>query len=469
MIRRGLFKEYAAVMGVVARFLDVLAIIAAAVAAFQWRFSSLDMPGQYLTAIVIAMLLTPSVFSAFGIYHSWRGKGGLALIKQVTLAVGAVFLALQAIAFVTKSGHLISRQWFIAWAVSAWVIALMFRGMLAFLLRNLRKRGWNHKHIVIVGAGTLGLSVALRMAETSWTGFEVVGFFDDKESLQGQQLEGLSVLGSTMDIPAFVQQRQIDEVWLTLPLREEERVNQIVHSLRYSTVNIRFVPDMFSFRLLNHSVTEIAGLPMLDISATPMIGINRIIKAIEDRILAAVILLLISPLLLLLMIGVKLTSPGPVLFKQLRYGWDGKSINVYKFRSMMIHEEEGGAVTQASRNDSRVTRFGAFLRRTSLDELPQFYNVLQGRMSIVGPRPHAIAHNEQYKEIIDDYMKRHKVKPGITGWAQVNGWRGETDTLEKMQKRVEYDLYYIEHWSLWFDLRIIVMTVFRLFSDKNAY
>jgi putative colanic acid biosynthesis UDP-glucose lipid carrier transferase len=168
-------------------------------------------------------------------------------------------------------------------------------------------------------------------------------------------------------------------------------------------------------------------------------------------------------------IGVKLTAPGPVLFKQLRHGWDGKPVKVYKFRTMVVHSEEGGQVTQACKGDSRITPFGAFLRRTSLDELPQFFNVLQGRMSIVGPRPHAIAHNEEYKDQIDEYMLRHKVKPGITGWAQVNGWRGETDTLEKMQKRVEYDLYYIDHWSLWFDLKIIFITLFKGFVGKNAY
>jgi putative colanic acid biosynthesis UDP-glucose lipid carrier transferase len=200
-----------------------------------------------------------------------------------------------------------------------------------------------------------------------------------------------------------------------------------------------------------------------------MEGFNRYIKAFEDRVLAFFILILISPLLAVIAIGVKLTSPGPVLFKQLRHGWDGKPIKVYKFRTMVLHAEENGRVTQARKNDDRITPFGAFLRRTSLDELPQFFNVLQGRMSIVGPRPHAIAHNDEYKDQIDEYMLRHKVKPGITGWAQVNGWRGETDTLEKMQKRIEYDLYYIDHWSLWFDIKIIVLTLFKGFVGNNAY
>ena len=210
-------------------------------------------------------------------------------------------------------------------------------------------------------------------------------------------------------------------------------------------------------------------MAVLDLNASPMVGINRLVKAIEDRVLALFILLLVSPLMALIAIGVKVSSSGPVIFKQKRHGCDGKAINIYKFRTMVVHCEDDGNVTQARKCDYRVTKFGAFLRRTSLDELPQFVNVLQGKMSIVGPRPHAIAHNEHYKDQIEAYMLRHKVKPGITGWAQVNGLRGETDTLDKMKKRVEYDLYYIEHWSLWFDLAIIFRTLYTGFTDKNAY
>jgi putative colanic acid biosynthesis UDP-glucose lipid carrier transferase len=200
-----------------------------------------------------------------------------------------------------------------------------------------------------------------------------------------------------------------------------------------------------------------------------MVGINRVIKALEDRILGLVILVLVSPFILAIAIAIKLTSKGPVFFKQMRHGWDGKPIKVYKFRTMVQHMAENGQVVQASRQDTRVTKIGAFLRQTSLDELPQFWNVLQGRMSIVGPRPHALQHNEQYKDQIDLYMLRHKVKPGITGWAQIHGWRGETDTLDKMKKRVEYDLYYIENWSLWLDIKIIFLTLFNGFIHKNAY
>jgi len=261
----------------------------------------------------------------------------------------------------------------------------------------------------------------------------------------------------------------VDEVWLCLPVGDKEGIFATLDALRHSTANIRLVPDLFALRLINHGVSEVLGIPMLDLSASPITGKVRLMKAVQDRLLGALILLLISPLMLAIALAIKLTSHGPVLYRQLRHGWNGEGIWVYKFRSMVVHQEPDFQVTQARRNDARITPLGAFLRRTSLDELPQFINVLQGRMSIVGPRPHAVAHNEHYKELVPGYMLRHKVKLGITGWAQVNGFRGETDTLDKMEKRVEYDLHYIENVSLWLDLKIIVATVFKGFVHKNAY
>ena len=235
-----------------------------------------------------------------------------------------------------------------------------------------------------------------------------------------------------------------------------------------TTVNIRLVPDIFGFSLLNHSITEIAGLPVIELTSSPMNTGNSIIKSIEDKVLASLILILISPIMLLVAIGVKMSSSGPVFFRQRRYGLSGESIWVWKFRSMTVCEDDA-AFKQATANDKRVTKFGAFIRRTSLDELPQFINVLQGQMSIVGPRPHPVKLNEEFRQLIPKYMLRHIVKPGITGWAQINGYRGETETLEKMEQRIVYDLYYIDNWSLWLDLKIIFLTVFKGFIDKNAY
>ena len=231
---------------------------------------------------------------------------------------------------------------------------------------------------------------------------------------------------------------------------------------------VRFIPEWGDIRLLNHRVSYIAGLYSLDLSCSPIDGPARVVKRLEDVLIGGVISLMILPVCLLIAVTIKFTSPGPVLFKQYRMGINGRLFKVYKFRSMVVHQEQDG-VTQATRNDARVTKVGAFLRKTSLDELPQFFNVLQGRMSIVGPRPHALAHNEYYKELVESYMQRHKVKPGITGWAQVSGYRGETDTLNKMQKRVEYDLWYIDNWSLWLDLKIIVLTLWKGFINKNAF
>ena len=355
------------------------------------------------------------------------------------------------------------------WFACGVVLVVSLLVTLILLLRYIRKRGRNHRHIVVVGTGNLAHHVVKRLQEATWTGLDIVAFFSEDSSPGPVSLMPEVPVFCLATLYNYVQRNPIDEVWLTLPLSDEDRVHGILHSLRHCTATVRYIPDIFGFRLLNHAVTDIAGMPVLDLNVSPMVGINRAVKAIEDRLFALIILTIASPLMIAIALGVKLSSRGPIFFKQHRHGWDGKTIKIYKFRTMIPHSEKNGTVTQASRTDPRVTPFGAFLRRTSLDELPQFYNVLQGRMSIVGPRPHAIAHNEEYKDLIDDYMQRHKVKPGITGWAQINGWRGETDDIKKMKKRVEFDLYYIENWSLWLDLKIIFLTLTRGFVHQNAY
>jgi putative colanic acid biosynthesis UDP-glucose lipid carrier transferase len=257
-------------------------------------------------------------------------------------------------------------------------------------------------------------------------------------------------------------------VFITLPLGSQPRILELLESIQGTTASLYFVPDVFGISIVQGRLQDMNGVPVVGILETPFTGTNDLTKRISDIVLASIILVLISPLLLIIAIGVKLSSPGPAIFRQQRNGLDGGEITVYKFRSMRTMDN-GPTVAQATKDDPRITPFGAFLRRASLDELPQFFNVLQGSMSIVGPRPHAIAHNEMYREIIKAYMVRHKVKPGITGWAQVNGLRGETDTVEKMKARVEYDLEYLRNWSLTLDLQIIVRTVRVLFFDRNAY
>ncbi|MDH5325752.1 MAG: undecaprenyl-phosphate glucose phosphotransferase [Gammaproteobacteria bacterium] len=450
--------------------LDVICVLLSACVAHYWRFGNLDFSISYQAALLIAAMLTFIVFSASGIYTSWRGKNWVYQVRVVMLAWIVVLTLLVVISVFTKTSIIFSRQWMIMWAFSGGVCLVVFRIGFYELLKAMRKRGWNHKRIVIVGIGELGLNVAEKIRNAAWTGLDIVAFVGPENSEYGlSAIDSIPVVPSSANLFKLIEEKKVNEVWLALPLREEERMVEILSALRHSTVNIRFVPGIFGFRLLNHSITEVAGLPVIDLSASPMVGMNRFIKELEDRLLALLILLLVSPLLAIVALGVKLTSSGPVFFKQMRHGWDGRPVKIYKFRTMTVHEEADGEVTQATKGDTRITPFGAFLRRTSLDELPQFMNVLQGRMSIVGPRPHALAHNEFYKDQIDAYMLRHKVKPGITGWAQVNGLRGETDTLDKMKRRVEYDLYYVENWSLWLDLKIILMTLYTGFIHKNAY
>jgi putative colanic acid biosynthesis UDP-glucose lipid carrier transferase len=320
---------------------------------------------------------------------------------------------------------------------------------------------------VVAGGGKLGLQLAERIAGTPFLGVEVAGFFDDRAP-ERCAVDRSKLLGGCNSLAEYVKKNRVDLIYITLPMASQPRILRLLDELHDTTASVYFTPDIFLFDLIQARMDTIGGIPVLAVCETPFYGVNGMIKRISDIILASLILVLISPVMAALAIGVKLSSPGPVLFRQRRYGLDGQEIVVYKFRSMTV-TEDGPVVRQATKNDARVTPFGAFIRKTSLDELPQFINVLQGRMSIVGPRPHAVAHNELYRQMIKAYMVRHKVKPGITGWAQVNGHRGETVTVEKMRSRVEYDLEYLRNWSLGLDLQIIARTVKLVFFDRNAY
>lgn len=469
MLPKGLLKEYSLALSFLIRILDMAVIFCAGWVASYIKFSTWELSSEYLSALLLGVLALPVAFSFFNIYVSVRGKGLISHFVTLIQALAVLSLLLAGFAFFTKTGETYSRMWFGTWMVIALAALICYRCVILLLLRFMRTRGLNERVVVIFGAGVLGVRFAETVQQALWTGFRIINFIDDNAAEKPQSITGVPVIQTPRDLEKYLTANNVEEVWLALPLRAEPRVKEIMHALRHQTITIRFVLNIFGEDLLNHSVSDIAGIPVLNITSTPMIGIDRVTKAIEDRIIAAGILLLISPLLAMIAFAVRLSSKGPVLFKQNRLGWDGRVIKVYKFRTMVNHTEEDGKVTQATHNDARITRLGKFLRRTSLDELPQFVNVLQGRMSIVGPRPHALAHNEQYKDVIHTYMQRHRVKPGITGWAQVNGWRGETDTLEKMQKRVEYDLYYINNWSLGFDLRIILLTFLRGFISRNAY
>lgn len=466
---RGLLKKHFQGLELCIRALDALFIIAGGAIASFVRFGSLDVqPSTHASLIVINVLLALVLFPMAGLYRSWRGRPIVELLSAITLAWLTTLTMGLLLTFFTHQIVVVSRLWLAIWAIASALLMIALRLSFYRALRFIREQGYNQRRVLIVGAGKLGQTVCKRVRTSSWTGYTVTAFYDDAEDICGTTIDDLPVICGIEQFAEFVRQQHVDEVWFALPLRAERRVRELMHAIRHELVNIRLIPDIFSFRLLNHSVSDLMGMPIIDLTSSPMSGINVVVKLLLDRAFAAATLIVISPLMLGIALAIKLTSPGPVLFKQKRLGWDGKVITVYKFRSMKTHQETG-KVSQATRNDPRITPIGAFLRRTSLDELPQFLNVLEGDMSVVGPRPHALEHNEIYKDLVDKYMLRHKVKPGITGWAQVNGYRGETDTLDKMEKRVEYDLYYIENWSLWLDIKIIIATFFKGFISKNAY
>ncbi|MFY8104473.1 MAG: undecaprenyl-phosphate glucose phosphotransferase [Ramlibacter sp.] len=321
---------------------------------------------------------------------------------------------------------------------------------------------------VVVGLNTQGQALASRLRHAAHTGITLVGCFDDRAAPRLPAEGAAPRLGCLADVAAFIKSQRVHLVYLSLPMASQPRIRALLEDLQDTTASVYFVPDLFVTDLIQGRADAVCGLPVISVCDTPFRGPAGLVKRASDLILASAILLLVSPLMAVLALAIKVTSPGPVIFRQRRYGLDGQEIIVYKFRSMTV-VEDGTAIVQAQRDDPRITRLGAFMRRTSLDELPQFVNVLQGRMSVVGPRPHAVAHNELYRSQIRSYMVRHKVRPGITGWAQVHGLRGETQSLAQMQARVQMDLDYLRHWSLALDLAIIARTVRLVFRDSAAY
>jgi putative colanic acid biosysnthesis UDP-glucose lipid carrier transferase len=332
----------------------------------------------------------------------------------------------------------------------------------------LRAFGGRQKSAVLAGMNASGLELARRLNRDIYSDIRIVGFVDDRSFSRVQGGNDYPVLGRIEELPDLVKSQRIDVVYLALPMMSGPRIQALLDALRDTTASVYFVPDLFVTDLIQGRIDSVSGMPVLGVFDSPFSGASGLIKRASDVVLSLLILALIAPLLVVLAAAIKLTSPGPAIFRQRRYGLDGEEIVVYKLRTMTV-TEDGESIRQCGKSDARVTPLGAFLRRTSLDELPQFINVLQGRMSIVGPRPHAVAHNELYRKLITGYMQRHKVRPGLTGWAQVNGLRGETESVEKMKARIDYDLDYLRNWSLRLDLYIIAKTVWVVVSDRNAY
>lgn len=400
----------------------------------------------YYSLIAVGALLFATLSGS--VYRSWRGAVMPAMLAKITgkwlLVVGIILLWL----FIFKTSSEFSRVWFGVWVALGVCFLWLERLGLYFFLRILRLRGFNLRHVALIGSGSATKNLEQRISSSGWSGYSLVKVIPHTDKVELEKLTRSSV----------------DEIWLALPLGNETAIRDTLHALRHSTASIRFAPDLFTLRLVNHGVSDILGIPMYDLSTSPITGINQFFKWCEDKILSILILLIISPIMLLLAIGVKLSSPGPVFYRQERVGLSGATFNMLKFRSMPVDTEKSGVQWGGSAVKA-TTSFGQFIRKTSLDELPQFLNVLKGDMSIVGPRPERPMFVEQFKEEIPDYMKKHLVKAGITGWAQVNGWRGDTD----LATRIEYDLYYIENWSIGFDLKIILLTIFKGFVSKHAY
>lgn len=467
MLPKGLLKEYSKTLSFVLRGIDIIAVIISGWMAYYYKFHHLDLSSHYLNAILASAILTLIIFPFSHLYESMRGQGIWLTLKKLAQSVVMMSVVLAGLAYITKTGNEYSREWFFSWVAIAFTLLLIFRIVLVFVLRLMRSYGWNERKVIIIGGGDLGARLVKTIQHVGWTGYRVTTLFDDFPKETGQTIEGLHVMKTPSDLNAYMnrEKEKVDEIWIALPLRAEERVKELLHELRHHTIVIRYILDIFGLGLLNHSVTTLAGIPTLTLNSTPMRGFNRIMKAIEDRALAALILLCISPLLIVIALAVKLSSPGPIFYRQKRVSWNGKEFNMLKFRTMPVNAESATGPVWARKDEDRATPIGRWLRRTSLDELPQFINVLKGEMSIVGPRPERPVFVEQFKDQIPRYMQKHLVKAGITGWAQVNGWRGNTS----LEKRIEYDLFYIENWSLWFDCKIIFLTFFHGLVNQNAY
>jgi putative colanic acid biosynthesis UDP-glucose lipid carrier transferase len=395
------------------------------------------------------------------------------IIRNILVSWLIVASLVIAFSFATNHPGFIDRT-----VVQNWLwMTPLFQIIAAFALRAfspfIQQMQGPKRYAIIAGINKQGISIAASLQKSEYSNTECLGFFDDRTADRlseelGHDLQ-YPILGKVSEIVQYMQQHQVDVVYMSLPMENRPRIVKLLDELKDTTASIFFLPDIFLSDLIQGNVSQVDGIPVITLYETPFAGVDGIIKRLFDLVFSAAALVLISPVLLIISLGVKIGSPGPIIFKQRRYGLDGKQILIYKFRTMTV-AEDGAVVRQATKQDERITPFGKILRKTSLDELPQFINVLQGRMSVVGPRPHAVAHNETYRKIIKGYMVRHKVRPGITGWAQVNGLRGETDTLDKMQSRIEYDIDYLRNWSAKLDVYIVLKTIAMLLrKEKNAY
>lgn len=461
-------RTHRSLVEVAYRLLDAAAILCSAHVAT--RFTDHQHLENLAVVGATTLLIHAIAIEVSGLYRSWRGS-------RLSMELWCVLInwiytapAVLGIGLLTQFNAEFSYNTKLVWLTLTPAVMVSSRIVLRLVLRSLRKRGLNTRSFAICGANQLGLQLAQNIQASPELGLSFAGFFDDRPTPRGAGVDEKDCprAGTLNKLVGMARRGEVDMVFIAFPMRAEKRIRDYLDKLGDTTASVYIVPDFFVFQMLHARWNQINGLPVVSVFETPISGIDGVLKRGFDLLVATLVLFVLALPMAVIAALIKWSSPGPVFFRQQRYGLMGEEIGVWKFRSMRCCDN-GVNVRQVSKGDERVTPIGRFLRRTSLDELPQLFNVLGGSMSLVGPRPHASAHNEQYRSLIDGYMLRHKVKPGITGLAQVNGWRGETETLEKMQRRVEFDHRYIREWSLWMDLKILLQTLLVVARQENAY
>jgi putative colanic acid biosysnthesis UDP-glucose lipid carrier transferase len=442
-------------------------VVVAVLVACMWAHDE-AFTGLYLILAMLAFLLSAQVFDDVDLFRSWRRPRLATDGRAVLLGWSIVIAILGFLGYATRFGDAYAREVLLAWIIATPFALLLAHGVARLALNRSAGSKTLARSMVVIGCNELGLELAARVQQDPYLHVEMKGFFDDRRPERLPAAATMHLRGALAEVPRFVREQGVDRIYVSLPMVAQPRIMRLLNDLRDTTASVYFVPDIFVFDLIQARFENVDGIPVVAICESPFNGINGALKRLSDVVIVGALLLITWPLLLAIAAGVRLSSPGPVIFKQRRYGLNGEEIVVYKFRTMTASDDGVSGFTQVRRGDSRVTRFGRLLRATSLDELPQLFNVLQGSMSLVGPRPHAVSVNEQYRRLISGYMIRHKVKPGITGWAQINGFRGGDD-LDSMRGRVEHDLEYLRNWSLGIDLWIMLKTVVMMFRDRNAF
>jgi putative colanic acid biosysnthesis UDP-glucose lipid carrier transferase len=462
-MKKDILKKHSGLVEICQRVLDMTIIFCTGLIAYIFRFGyTSDILNHYWYIIGVGTAFAFICFNIFPLYTSWRGISVFTESRIILFSWITSYSILIFTVFFLKLTFMYSRIWFAAWFLLSLFILILYRIALRLSLKHFRQMGLNQKSISLITYGNIGERVYSLLQEKSELGYNITSVFsNDTKNLFEKKMKG-----KISDSYEWLIKNEVDQIWIAIPLEQITLLKKIIFEFRHITADIRFIPNLDSFNLINHSISEICGIPIININSSPVQGnTEKILKRMEDIIFSVFLCIILLPIFIIITVVVKFTSRGPILYKQNRVGINNKNFTMLKFRTMPIDVEKETGAVWAKQEENRATPFGSLLRKTSLDEIPQFLNVLKGNMSIVGPRPERPEFVEIFKESIPMYMKKHMVKPGITGWAQINGWRGNTD----LKKRIEHDIYYIDNWSLLFDIKIIFMTVLKGFINKNAY